>query len=94
MLKIKVTAADIRLGKKHMTSNTLCPIGRALRRSVSKDIEVGVDWVMGRTRISIDLPRKAARSIDHLIEDSVTGTNLVKPFEFSLTNKQVKVLKG
>jgi len=41
---ISVTERDIRLGRKYHTSNTRCPVARALHRAGLKRAHVGVSW--------------------------------------------------
>jgi len=98
MKTIAVTARHIRLGRYHRTSNTLCPVARALHAAGLKKAQVGVstawteyDVSTGKFTGLIALPKAAFNFIENkLIRDPKS----MKPFKFKLTDKQVAALRG
>jgi hypothetical protein len=92
-MKIEVTEKDIRLGKKYNTSNTHCPVARAIRRAGLKNVGVGVEWAgIGIYNKTVKLPVRVVNFIKRLCDSEKHDT--LKPFTFTLTTKQVAVLRG
>lgn len=93
-MKITVLQNHIRLGEITPASNTLCPVARAFR-SAGLNVEVGVEsaWreyeaETGAFYGKITLPKKVAEFISRMVFQKP-----LKPFTFTLTKKQVAILR-
>ena len=79
-IKVEVTEKDIRLGRKQILTNTLCPVARALSRAVGKPVQVGVSWASINHDYDTVLPKKCQAFIDRLC-----GKKPLKPFSFTIS---------
>ena len=90
-MKIFVTEKDIKLGMKtsrNMVSQDKCPVARAIKGAKLKGILVGVNWassIYGQIVLS--------KKVSNAIEAMCQGRKM-KPFNFTLTKKQINVLMG
>ncbi len=86
LMKIKITEADL---EKANNSNSLSSVEIALRRYFGNSVKVSRDFVMimkNKKCVKVSLPKKA--------QDAYLTTMWPHSFEFSLPDKDAKLLKG
>lgn len=85
-MKVHVSEADIKKGIKTVTSNTHCPVARAIRRATGKrNVLVGVNWYIIGKKYTCEgekmLPVIAVNFINTMLEDNF---DRLEPFTFSI----------
>lgn len=88
---IKVTQRHIDLGRSHDTSNTRCPVARALRAAGFKRARVGVEWAHGGNDKKLIILPKKVRSF--IVDKLIRNSGAMRPFSFRLSDKAVKTLR-
>lgn len=88
-MRIYVSANDIKLGLKTLTSSTKCPVARAIRKAGLKGVYVGVGYARMENGGEIKLPSKATGAIQNMCNQ-----HSMEPFSFTLNKKHIEILKG
>ena len=85
-MRVYVSRADITEGLKTMTSNSHCPIARAIKRATKKkSVLVGVDWYMFAKKYALEKERRLPPSVTAFINNMCEKRfDLLEPFSFSI----------